>query len=62
MTSSHMPRSRLSTMRMRDNKRFTLTYWEKAWEAALEEARTRSFLGALYYAVLGASRLLEHRV
>jgi hypothetical protein len=57
-----MPRNRLRAMRMKDGKRWTLIYRERAWQTALEEARTRSFLGAVYYACLGASRLLAHRV
>lgn len=51
MTSSHMPRNRLSRMRMRDGERWALVYRERAWEVAVEEARTRSFLHSLYFAV-----------
>ena len=51
MTSSYMPRNRLTRMRMRDGKRWTLIYRERAWDVAVEEARTRSFLSSLYVAV-----------
>jgi hypothetical protein len=38
-------------MRLRDGKRWTLMYRERAWDVALDEARSRSWLGSLFFAV-----------
>jgi hypothetical protein len=51
MMSSHTPRNRMRDLRMRDGARWTLVYREKAWEQAIAEARRRSFLSNLYYAI-----------
>ena len=61
MTSSHMPRNRLTRMRLRDGKRWTLAYRERAWSVALDEARSRSWLGSLFFAVTMMSRHMLSR-
>lgn len=58
MHSSYTPQNRMLAMRMRDGRRWVRVYREKAWEAALEEARHRSFLSHLFYAVTNMTRLL----
>ena len=59
LTSSHMPRNRMTRMRLRDGRRWVNLYREQALEAAIEEARTRSFLGSLYFAVTMMTKQLR---
>ena len=58
MTSSHAPRNRMRALRMRDGHRWVKVYRQRAWDAAVEEARTRSFLSHLLFAVTHMSRIL----
>lgn len=48
--------NRLRSMRMRDSKRWTLHYRDAAWNLAVREARQRSFLGSILFAM---SNMLE---
>lgn len=59
MHSSHMPRNRMRDMRMRDGQRWVNVYREEAWDVAVEEARRRSVLGHLYYAIGYTLRMLD---
>ncbi len=43
--------NRLRVMRMKDGRRWVNIYRGEAWDRALEEARHRSFLGTMLYAV-----------
>ena len=43
--------NRLRDARMRDGRRWVKVYRERAWNVALQEARTRSFFGSLMFAV-----------
>ncbi len=58
LSTRSAPRNRLLALRMRDGHRWTLTYRERAWDVAVEEARRRSFFSSLVYAVtmMGAWR------
>ena len=44
------PRNRVLAARMRDDKRWVYAYREAAWDAAVEEARHRSFFSSIVYA------------
>jgi hypothetical protein len=50
--------NRLTTMRIRDSRRWVYLYRRQAEEDALHEARTRSFLGNLFFAVTQTTSLL----
>ena len=51
MSSSHLPWNRLTASRMRDGRRWTEVYREKAWEVALTEARKRTLFESLLFAI-----------
>jgi hypothetical protein len=46
-------------MRMRDGQRWVYAYREAAYERALDEARHRTFFGAMFYALTHSMRLLR---
>jgi hypothetical protein len=52
--------NRMFAMRMRDGRRWVNAYREKAWVAAVEDARRRSWLSTMIYAatVMMRSRFL----
>lgn len=50
----------MTKLRMRDGRRWTLIYREKAWEAALEDARRKSFFGAIFYGCMQMVELMAH--
>ena len=53
--------NRMRRMRARDGRRWVNAYREKAWEAAVEESRSRWFLGSLYYACVATLRMFNTR-
>lgn len=51
--------NKLLQAKMRDGERWVYTYREAAMERALQEARHRSFFGALFFAAMNMTRLLS---
>jgi hypothetical protein len=58
MRSNHMPRNRMADIRFRDGRRWVKVYRDRAWNVAVEEARKRSTLGTIFYAI---SLMVENR-
>jgi hypothetical protein len=52
--------NRLLAMRMRDSRRWTLSYRDRAWKVAVNEARRRSFLSTIIFAVMHTHWLGRH--